>query len=78
MSEPLMHRLAELPTAEPDSRRAERTRRRCRALLARQAPVLPASHAETPFVWQPLVALLGVVYLIVAIAQGLSVLSSQF
>jgi hypothetical protein len=35
MSEPLSRLLAELPLAEPDSRRAERTRMKCRALLAR-------------------------------------------
>ena len=68
MSEPLIRLLAELPPAEPDPARAERTRMRCRARLARQAPrapaaVEPAARHGTGHVWQPLIALLGAAYL---------------
>jgi hypothetical protein len=78
MSEPLSRLLAELPLAEPDSRRAERTRMKCRALLARQASRAsasrgPSSSSKTVQVWQLLIAVLGVAYLTEVIVQALSV-----
>ena len=79
MSEPLMRLLAELPAAEPGAARVEQVRARCRDRLARQAaPKASRSCPRAPRVWQPLVAGLGVVYLIAAIAEAFSVLSSQF
>ena len=74
MPEPLIRLLAELPPAEPDPARAERTRARCRARLARQAPrastsPVPGSRGRTPQLWQPLMAVLGVVYLTEVIVQ---------
>ena len=78
MSEPLTRLLAELPLAEPDATRAERTRMRCRALLARQASRASAarrsaSGRRTVQAWQLLIAVLGVAYLTEVIVQALSV-----
>jgi hypothetical protein len=75
MSDSLIRLLAELPSAEPDRARAERTRGRCHARLARYAP-LPASRGSRiriAQVWQPLIALLGVAYLTEVIVQALRI-----
>jgi hypothetical protein len=79
MSDPLTRLLAELPLAEPDAARAERTRMGCRALLARQASRAAASRGpssgsgrSTVQVWQLLIAVLGVAYLTEVIVQALS------
>jgi hypothetical protein len=77
MSDPLTRLLSELPLAEPDPARAERTRTRCRALLARQASRASASRGPcsgwTVQVWQLLIAVLGAAYLTEVIVQALSV-----
>jgi hypothetical protein len=78
MSDPLTRLLAELPLAEPDAARAERTRMGCRALLARQASRAsasrgPSSGRRTVQVWQLLIAVLGVAYLTEVIVLALSV-----
>jgi Ca2+/H+ antiporter len=78
MSDPLTRLLAELPLAEPDPMRAERTRMGCRALLARQASRAaasrrPSSGRRSVQVWQLLIAVLGVAYLTEVIVQALSV-----
>jgi hypothetical protein len=78
MSEPLSRLLAELPLAEPDSMRAERTRMKCRARLARQASRAsvsrgPASRRRALQVWELLIAVLGAAYLTEVIVQALSV-----
>ena len=78
MSDPLTRLLAELPLAEPDPTRAERTRKGCRALLARQASRasasrVPASGRRNVQVWQLLIAVLGLAYLTEVIAQALNV-----
>jgi len=78
MSDPLTPLLAELPLAEPDPVRAERTRMGCRVQLARQASRASASHGPssgraTVQVWQLLIAVLGVAYLTEVIVQALSV-----
>jgi hypothetical protein len=65
-----MQSLAELATVEPDAARAERVRRRCRARLARQAPRLSSSGSWLARVWQPMIAILGVAYLIGAIVEA--------
>jgi hypothetical protein len=75
MSEPLIRLLADLPVAEPDPARSERTRGRCRARLASGAS---ASHAGLPRggtvqIWQPLIVVLGVAYLTEVILQALRV-----
>lgn len=79
MSDPLIRLLAELPLAEPDPARAERTRMGCRALLARRASRAsaasrdPSSGRRTVQLWQLLIAVLGVAYLTEVIVQALSV-----
>ncbi|HKC57615.1 MAG TPA: hypothetical protein VKC35_15875 [Vicinamibacterales bacterium] len=78
MSDPLTRLLAELPVAEPDPARAERTRMGCRALLAQRAARAsasrgPSSGRRTVQVWQLLIAVLGVAYLTEVIVQALSV-----
>jgi hypothetical protein len=78
MSELLIRLLAELPLAEPDATRAERTRMRCRAMLARQGAGAatsrgPASGRRTVQVWQLLIAVLGAAYLTEVIVRALSV-----
>ena len=75
MSEPMIRLLADLPRADPDPERAERTRIRCRTRLAR----LPrASTSSAPSragwkaqLWEPLIAVLGVAYFAEAIVQAL-------
>jgi hypothetical protein len=71
MSEPLIRLLAELPSAEPDAARSERTRVRCQARLARRAPRPSFSGMKPAQIWQPLIALLGVAYLTEVIGQVL-------
>lgn len=79
MSEPMIRLLAHLPSAEPDSARAQRVRMRCRARLARQARRTSASSARSlrgrtvQGLWQPLIAILGATYLIDVIVQALRV-----
>ena len=71
MSDPLTQLLTALPIAEPDTARAERLRTSCQARLASQRR--PAERHPIPLgaVWQPAIALLGVAYLLEAIAQAL-------
>jgi hypothetical protein len=76
MSEQLMQRLSELPSAEPAPGRAEQIKRRCRAQLSRQARRASAAPALISFsrlarAWPPLLAVLGAAYLTVAIAFAL-------
>ena len=75
MSEPLMQLLAELPPAEPEPARADRIRMCCRARLAQQAPREPDSRVRPAHLWQPLIAVLGVAYLIGAIVEALRLYS---
>jgi hypothetical protein len=70
MSESLMRLLAELPPAELEPERADRIRRRCRARIVRAAPRAASSRVTFAHVWQPLVAVLGVAYLIGAIIEA--------
>jgi hypothetical protein len=76
MSQPLMQLLAELPSAEPDLAGTERIRLRCRAQLARHASAArrrSAPHDRPVYVWQPLIAVLGIAYLAEVIVQALRV-----
>jgi hypothetical protein len=78
MSDPLIRLLNELPLAEPDPIRAERTRMGCRALLARQASSAsvsrdPSAGRTTVQVWQLLIAVLAIAYLTEIIVQALNV-----
>jgi hypothetical protein len=78
MSESLNRLLAELPPAEPDPVRAERTRMGCHARLARHAPRASAVRSagrrgRTVQAWQPLIVALGVAYLTEVIVQALRV-----
>lgn len=83
MSEPLTLMLAELPLAEPDAARAARVRARCRQRLGRWAPsaavsrVPPSPRFRTGQIWQPLIAVLSVVYLTEVIVQALRVYFSE-
>jgi hypothetical protein len=75
MSEPMIRLLADLPRADPDPARAERTRIRCRTRLA-GLPRASTSSAPSPRgrkaqLWQPLIAVLGVAYLAASIVQAL-------
>jgi hypothetical protein len=70
MSDPLMQRLAELPSTTLEPERAERIRRRCRARLVRDAA--RASRPTIVFapIWRLFVAALGAAYVIVAIIEA--------
>ncbi|HZT77347.1 MAG TPA: hypothetical protein VFA27_11855 [Vicinamibacterales bacterium] len=78
MSEPLNRLLAGLPLAEPDPVRTARVRESCRARLARSAPRPSAAPGSRRPLWQPLIAALGVAYLIAAVAQAVAVFTSNF
>ncbi len=71
MSDPLMRLLAALPAAEPDAARADRVRARARAHFAERASRARSDRRRTPL-WQPLVAALGLLYLITAIAEAVA------
>jgi hypothetical protein len=78
MSEPLSRLLAELPSAESDTVRAEGIRMRCRARLERQALRASASPAAARpdlslQVWQPLIMALAVAYMTEVIIHALGV-----
>jgi hypothetical protein len=70
MTEPLLRKLATLPSAEPDPVRAARVRAKCHAALARRRPRSARRH-HAAFVWEPLVAGLGGLYLTETIRQVL-------
>jgi hypothetical protein len=63
MSDLLIGVLADLPAAEPDPAKAERIRRRCRTLMARQRPRRTSSRGTAAKAWQPFIAVLGAAYL---------------
>ena len=62
MSDPMIRLLADLPRADPDSARAERTRIRCRTRLAGLARASTSSalspRGRKAQLWQPLIAVL--------------------
>jgi hypothetical protein len=75
MSEAMIRLLADLPPADPDPARAERTRIRCRTRLM-GLPRESTSSAHSPRgrkaqLWQSLIAVLGAAYLAAAIVQAL-------
>jgi len=74
MPEPLITLLATLAPARPDAVRAEQIRTRCRARLARQVPEAVVSPVRSTPLWQPLITLLGVAYLVAAIIEAFSAL----
>ena len=75
MSERMIRLLADLPRADPDPARAERTRERCRTRVAG----LPGESTLTSrrrrgrsvHLWQPLIASLAIAYLADAIVEAL-------
>lgn len=78
MAEPLIDLLAALPEAAPDPGRAERLRGRCHARLARQAarraPARePRASSPATSAWRPLVALLGLAYVVDVIVIALRI-----
>jgi hypothetical protein len=74
MTDSVSELLADLPLARPDSRRVDRVRSRCHAALARQRPRRSAERPRARRLWEPVVAGLGGLYLVVIIlyALGLS------
>ena len=75
MNEPMMRLLRDLPSAEPDPTRSERTRILCRARFAARTS---ASTADAPKqrrrrtqVWEPLLAVVAFAYMAEALAQAL-------
>ena len=74
MSEPMMRLLADLPAADPDPARAERTRLRGRARFARvqraSGTTAPGPRGRTVLLWQPLIAVLSVAYFAAAVVQA--------
>jgi hypothetical protein len=71
MTDPLLRKLAILPSAEPDPVRAARVRAKCHAALARRRPRPSTRRRHAAFVWEPLVAGLGGLYLTETIRQVL-------
>jgi hypothetical protein len=72
MSDSLTRLLAALPPAAPDPVRADRIRVRCRARLERaSASQVFRPRGTAPQIWQPLIAILGGVYLTEVIVLAL-------
>jgi hypothetical protein len=82
MNDPLLRRLERLPLAEPDAARAERTRARCQAALARRHPPScagaagdpgrqPKPRSIIPRLWEPALAGLCLVYLTEVVRHAL-------
>jgi hypothetical protein len=76
MSDELTRLLAQLPSAGPDPARARRIRTRCRARLKQQASRASASRSPVirtriATLWQPAIAILGVVYLTAGIVAAI-------
>ncbi len=74
MSDALNRLLADLPMAEPDPSRAARVHASCRAKLARRAARPAPPTVRRPPVWPRLVAVLGVAYLIAAVAEAVAMM----
>jgi len=75
MNEPMIELLRNLPSANPDPARAERTRVRCRTRMS-AVRAAPASKRPEPLgwkmqLWQPLIAVLGCAYVAEAVVQAL-------
>ena len=75
MNEPMMGLLRDLPSAEPDPARSERTRVLCRAkFAARTREAVPDAHRRRPNqtqVWQPVLAVVAIAYVAEALVQAL-------
>jgi hypothetical protein len=74
MSDPLVTLLGELPLADPDRARADHTRARCRARLARlrgSQSSSPISRRRLVALWQPVIATLAVAYVAEAIVLAI-------
>jgi hypothetical protein len=71
MADPLIDRLAELRSADPDPVRSARTRERCRTALARRTAPSPAPDPQRrrrwPTLWPHAVTILGALYLVQAL-----------
>lgn len=79
MADPVMDRLAELPMAEPDAVRSQRTRDLCRATLARRAPSAMAAgqRRRRPALWPQAVTVLGALYLLQALVLAFRVYATR-
>lgn len=79
MADPVMDRLAELPAADPDAVRSQRTRDLCRATLTRRAPSARAAgpRRRRPALWRPAVTVLGALYLFQALLLALRVYATR-
>ncbi len=71
MTDPLLRLIATLPSAEPDAARAARVRAKCHAALERRRPRPAVRRRHAAFLWEPLVAGLGGLYLTETIRQVL-------
>jgi hypothetical protein len=81
MAEPLMDLLASLPEATPEPERAQRFRNGCHARLARQVRRRRTARTSTApstaaYAWRPLVALLGLAYVIDVIVIAMRVFAA--
>ena len=65
MSDPVLDRLALLPTARPSASRSARVRARCHHVLGARQPAVRRRAAGR--VWRPVLAGIGGVYLLEAI-----------
>jgi hypothetical protein len=74
MNETMMRLLRDLPSAEPDPARSERTRILCRTRVAAR---ITASTSDAPSrlpgrqIWQPLLAVVAFAYIAEALGQAL-------
>ena len=69
MNDPLFRMLAALPSADPDTRRSERVRQRCRAAMAKRPP--QRRQRDLTRLWSPIVALLGAAYLVEVMREAI-------
>ena len=75
MNEPMMRLLRDLPSAEPDPTRSERTKILCRARFAARTSASTADarrrRPKQTHVWEPLLAVVAFAYMAEAVAQAL-------
>ena len=71
MTDLLLRRLAELPTASPDASRRDRIRGRCHAALVRRR-ARPVREGRGARVWTSIVAGLGGIYVTALLRHALT------
>jgi hypothetical protein len=73
MTDPLLRRLADLPTASLEASRRDRIRDRCHAALARRRPRPARAEGRQSRVWTSIVAGFGGVYITALLRHALAV-----